>query len=143
MNLLRKKNNKGFTFVEILTVLIILAIIVGAGLPAYLWNRKDTRTRKKEVAIQRVDEAKLKFYNAEKTAAALVPIPHPTNIAPYLIVNPSAGVASSVATTNAFYSHTADSLFNDCFPPGEVWYLNPGARGQKPFYERKPEMESP
>lgn len=139
-----KKNRKkirGFTFIEVLTVIIILAILVGAGLPAYLWTRKDTKLRKQEVAIQRVVEAKLKFYNSIKTAAALQQFPEPEDIAPFLIVNPSSGATSTMATTNAFYSQHPESIFNDTFPPNEVWYLNPNERGKKPFFERKPELE--
>lgn len=136
-----RKNIKGFTFIEVLTVIIILSILVGAGLPAYLWTRKDTRIRKQEVAVQRVAEAKLKYYNSVKTAAALTPIPEAIHIAPYLIVNPSSGATSTVATTNAFYSNHPESIFNDTFPADEVWYLNPGARSTKPFFERKPELE--
>jgi prepilin-type N-terminal cleavage/methylation domain-containing protein len=137
----KNKKIKGFTFVEILTVIMILAIIVGVGLPAYLWTRKDTRIRKQQVAIERVAEAKLKYYNSVKTAAALVPIPEPQHIAPYIVLDPNAGSGSTVASTNAFFSNHPESLFKDTFPPDEVWYLNPGARGQKPFYERKTELE--
>lgn len=141
MKLKKKKNIMGFTFIEVLTVVIILAILVGTGLPAYLWVRKDARIRKQEAAVQRVVEAKLKYYNASKTAAALVPIPDASDIAPYLILDPSAGTGTLQATTNAFYSNHPESIFAETFPPNEVWYLNPGARTNKPFYERKPELE--
>lgn len=137
----KKKHTMGFTFIEVLTVIIILSILVGAGLPAYLWVRKDARIQKQGAAIQRVIEAKIKYYNASKTAAALVPIPGASDIAPYLVLDPSAGTGTLQATTNAFYSNHPESIFGDTFPPDEVWYLNPGARTNKPFYERKPELE--
>lgn len=136
-----KKNIHGFSFIEVLTVIIILSIIVGAGLPAYLWTRKDTKLRKQQVAIQRVEEAKLKYYNAVKTAAALTPVPNASDIAPYLIVNPSAMTGTMFATTNAFFSNHPESIFNDTFPPDEVWYLNPNERGKKPFFERRTDLE--
>jgi prepilin-type N-terminal cleavage/methylation domain-containing protein len=129
------KTQKGFTFVEVLVVVIILSILVGAGIPAYLWTRSDARTRKKEVAIERVAEAKLKFYNANKTAAAKVPTPTPADIIYYLQMDPSEGHGSMVATTNAFYSDKDECIFKNCFPGNEIWYLNPMPRGTLPKYE--------
>jgi prepilin-type N-terminal cleavage/methylation domain-containing protein len=136
MRILRNKKNQGFSFIEVLTVIIILSILVGAGLPAYLWTRADTRERKKAVAIQRVEEAKLKYYNAVKSAAAENEIPDPADLAPYLIVNPGSGGTSTIATTNAFYSNSPECIFDRCFPPNEIWYLNPNRRSEKPFYEQ-------
>lgn len=132
----KHKKIRGFTFIEILTVIIVLSIVVGIGLPAYFWVRSDTRERKKEVAIQRVMEAKLKYYNSVKTAAALVPTPSPADIAPFLLINPTAGSSGLTATTNAFYSDNAECIFDKCFPSNERWYLNPNSRSSMPFFQK-------
>jgi prepilin-type N-terminal cleavage/methylation domain-containing protein len=125
----RKPKEQGFTFVEVLTVVIIIGILVGAGIPAYLWIKEDTRTQKKNQAIQTVEEAKIKFYNAEKTAAATVTHPTPTQLA-YYISTPAG------ADPGIFYSTNPACIFPNVFPPNEVWYLNPGARAQKPEFTK-------
>ena len=118
---------QGFTFVEVLTVVTVIGILVGAGIPAYLWIREDTKTQKKNQAIQTVEEAKIKFYNAEKTAAATVTHPTPEQLAHYITTEagPDPGI---------FYNTNPACFFPNVFSPSEVWYLDPGARGQKPQF---------
>jgi prepilin-type N-terminal cleavage/methylation domain-containing protein len=139
MNLINKKRkfrkNKGFTFLEVLVVVIVIGILIGASLPAYLYTVEDTRTRKKEAAIQRVMEAKTKFYNADRTAAADTPIPTTADIAPYLILDPTEAVGvGGTATTNSFISNHSHCIFPDCFPKNEVWVLQPKGRFEKPEF---------
>jgi len=112
-----------------MVVTIIIGILVGAGIPAYLWTRSDARSQKKRQAIQTVEEAKIKFYNAEKTAAATVTRPTPEQLA-YYITTPAG------ANPGIFYSTNPFCFFPKVFPPNEVWYLDPGARGQKPVFTK-------
>jgi prepilin-type N-terminal cleavage/methylation domain-containing protein len=131
------KNTHGFTFIEILTVIIVIGILVGASIPAYLWTREDAIERKKATAIQRVAEAKTKFYNAEKTAAALVSTPSLTDVAKYLQLDPTETKGpSGTATTNAFFSDHPHTIFADCFPKNERWFLNPGSRTNQPVFQK-------
>jgi prepilin-type N-terminal cleavage/methylation domain-containing protein len=133
----RNKKIKGFTFIEVLTVVMIIAVLVGASLPAYLWTRDDARARKKQAAIQRVIEAKIKFYNAEKTAAALGETPTLEQIANYLILDPTErppGGGPPIASTNVFFSNSPESIFKNCFPPDEIWKLDPKSRSEQPVF---------
>jgi len=135
----QKKGQRGFTFIEVLTVIIILAILIGASLPAYLYTRDDARKRKMDTAIQRVIEAKTKFYNAERTAAASVPEPSLAQVAEYLMLDPTeAQGRSGPASTNSFFSNHPDTIFADCFPKNEVWMLKPNARNVRPEFVQIP-----
>ena len=125
----KKKGQQGFTFIEILTVVVILSILIGVGLPAYFWVREDTREQKRNQAIHKVEEAKIKFYNANKTAAATVTHPSPAQLAYYLVT--PAGDDPGI-----FYSTNANTIFPNVFPSNQVWYLDPKARGQKPEFVR-------
>lgn len=129
------KKQCGFTFIEVLTVVIIVAILVGASIPAYLYTVADARQRKKDVAIQRVMEAKTKFYNAERTAAAMVTSPTTADIAPYLILDPTeSGGIGGTATTNSFISSHPHCIFPDVYPDNETWVLRPMPRNQPPDF---------
>jgi prepilin-type N-terminal cleavage/methylation domain-containing protein len=55
--------NKGFTIVEILTVLAVIAILIGALLPALTTARNAARTAKQRVQFVAIDQALLAFRN--------------------------------------------------------------------------------
>ncbi len=55
--------NKGFTIVEILTVLAVMAILIGALLPALTTARNAARTAKQRVQFVSIDQALLAFRN--------------------------------------------------------------------------------
>jgi prepilin-type N-terminal cleavage/methylation domain-containing protein len=58
-----RKNGKGFTIVEILTVLAIVALLVGVLLPALNMARNAARVAKQKVQLVSIEQALLAFRN--------------------------------------------------------------------------------
>ena len=63
-----RKNNKGFSLVELIVVVAIMAVLVGVLAPAYLRYVEKSRTQKDESAVAEVIEA-VKIACAEEDVA--------------------------------------------------------------------------
>ncbi|MCL2888111.1 MAG: prepilin-type N-terminal cleavage/methylation domain-containing protein [Elusimicrobia bacterium] len=55
------RNSKGFTLMELMVVVFIIAILVAAAVPSYLDNLKRTRYNESIVALQKVAQAAKTF----------------------------------------------------------------------------------
>lgn len=57
---------KGFTLIEILFVLLVIALIISFALPAYRTVRFDVKNSRAEAALRKLAEARRSFYQSTK-----------------------------------------------------------------------------
>lgn len=74
------RNNKGFSFIELLIVVIVVGILVAIAHAALNTSLKDARTTKVMVALTRTDEAKIRYYMDTKDPGE----PSLTDLATYM-----------------------------------------------------------
>ncbi|MGO1819784.1 prepilin-type N-terminal cleavage/methylation domain-containing protein [Senegalia sp. (in: firmicutes)] len=67
-----KRDNKGFTLVELIVVLAILGIIAAIAVPRYLNIQESTRVKADEVTAETIERA-AKLYMAEKPNISAIP----------------------------------------------------------------------
>jgi len=128
-----------FTLIEVLITIAIVAIVVGIAIPSLGWIKTQAIETKKNYAISRVAEAKTQYYQENRTNKRFradhettnTSGPHIQELAKYLQLPPGVG-------KNAFYSNQPQNLCEGCFPPNQVWYLNPNDKDKLPFYEKLP-----
>ncbi len=61
----KKKRNKGFTLVELMVVMVIIGILAGLTLTAFVGSRKTARDGKRKADLEQIRSA-LEMYRADK-----------------------------------------------------------------------------
>jgi type IV pilus assembly protein PilA len=64
MNEMKKNNNKGFTIIELIAVMVIIAVILGAVLAAVQGATNNSRTTSALASIRALQTASVGYYNS-------------------------------------------------------------------------------
>lgn len=118
--------NKGFTVIETTILVIIIGIIVALSIQSLNMLLEASRDRKKDLAIQKVEEAKTMFWLDNKHAG-----PNDAtleDLARYISTS-----KESSPGVNMFYNNP-QSLFWGAFPKDKNVFLRPNPRGVRPEF---------
>lgn len=64
---MRKRNNKGFTLIELMAVIVVLGVLSAAAVPMYMGYRDDARRAEARGAIAAIVTAQQYFWQANGT----------------------------------------------------------------------------
>ena len=105
-----KRRSGGFTLIEIMIAVAIVAILVAVGLPAYLEQINKSRRAEGKTALLQAIQLQERFYTASSTAT------YSPDLGPLHGLASSATVYSgdNPASTTGWYILTADTT--DCLP---------------------------
>jgi type IV pilus assembly protein PilA len=89
-----KRNNKGFTLVELMVVLLILGILVAIAIPIYNKTQENARERACQANLRTIDGAIAQYYTAEESPIDTVTVAELVNKG-YLKVAPQCPTAKA------------------------------------------------
>lgn len=107
------KNNKGFSLVELIIVVAIMAVLIGVLAPQYLKYVEKSRVSSDETAISAVREAMVTSLADEKVYA---------EVSDGTTVTVSLGATASITSSNSALESAVKKIVGDTFKLGSKTY---------------------